>query len=131
KVGLEVRDALYPGARYGFVFASVHRDSPAEIMFEGRTAPEGGATFSGGSGGDTSAQKFPVWVKLARQGTMVSAQQSQDGTTWTDVTDAQDFQRLPTTMFIGIGATAHNNNDSAIPDLDGSIVASSLSITTP
>jgi len=127
KVGLEVRDALYPGARYGFLFASTHRDSPAEIMFEGRTAPEGGATFSGGTGGDTTAQKFPVWVKLARSGTMVSAQQSQDGKTWTDTFDAQDFMRLPPTLYVGIGATAHVDDPTMY--LDGSIVASSLSIT--
>jgi hypothetical protein len=127
KVGLEMRDGLEFGAAYAYVFASTHRDSPAEVMYEGRIAPEGGMNFSGGTGGDTSTQKFPVWVKLSRKDTMVSAQQSQDGTTWTDTSDAQDFMRLPTTTYVGIGATSHDDTKY----LDGQIVASSLSITTP
>jgi len=57
----------------------------------------------------------------------MSAQQSQDGTTWTDVTDAQDFTRLPPTVYVGIAATAHMDKSY----LDGKIIASSLAITTP
>jgi regulation of enolase protein 1 (concanavalin A-like superfamily) len=132
KIGLEMRTGLESGSTYGMLFASTHRDSPAEIMFEGHFGAEGtnaasATTFSGGNGGDTTAQKFPVWVKLQRRGTVMSAQQSQDGTNWTDVTDAQDYSRLPDTLYVGIGATSHDDTKYLTGQIDGS----TFSLTTP
>jgi hypothetical protein len=57
----------------------------------------------------------------------MAAQQSQDNTTWTDVTDAQDFTRLPPTVYVGVAATAHQDGSF----LDGKFKASTLSITSP
>lgn len=125
KVGLEMRTGLAPLDPYALVFISVHRD-PA-ILFEWRKLLDGSANGGGGNGDAADAQKYPVWLKLARQDTMMSAQQSQDGTNWTDVTDAQDFTRLPPTVYVGIAATAHKDKTY----LDGQVVASSLSINTP
>lgn len=132
KIGLEMRSSLENDAPYAYVFASVMRDSPAEVMLEGHFAAEGtnaasATTFSGGTGGDTTAQKFPVWVRLSRSGTMLDAQQSLDGKTWTETYQAEDFTRLAPDQYVGIGATAHDDTQY----LDGQIVASSLTITTP
>jgi len=125
KVGLEMRTGVAPLDPYAFVFISVHRD-PA-ILFEYRKLLDGSANGGGGNGDSADDQKYPVWLKLSRQDTMMSAQQSQDGTTWTDVTDVQDFTRLPPTTYVGIAATAHMDKSY----LDGKIVASSLKITSP
>jgi hypothetical protein len=127
KCGLEMRTGLAPLDPYAIVFASVHRDSPAEISFEYRKLLDGSGNGGGGVNGDTSEQKFPVWLRLSRQDAIMSAQQSQDGTTWVDVTDAADFTRLPPTLYVGLAATAHQDKSY----LDGTIVASSVSITTP
>jgi regulation of enolase protein 1 (concanavalin A-like superfamily)/predicted lipoprotein with Yx(FWY)xxD motif len=134
KIGLMMRSSLDNDAPYAFVFASVHRDNPAEIMLEGHFAAEGtnaasATVFSGGTGGDTTAQKFPVWVRLTRSGTMIDAQQSLDGKTWTETYQAEDFTRLAPDQYVGIGATAHVDDPTMY--LDGQIVGSSLTITTP
>lgn len=132
KVGLEMRTSLEEDAPYAFVFASVNRDP--EVMFEGHFGAEGASnasanTFSGGSLALADA-KFPVWIRLSRSGTMMDAQQSEDGgKTWTEVQQAQDFSRLEPDLYVGIAATAHT--DDPTMELDGQIVGSSLSITTP
>jgi len=125
KVGLEMRTGLNPLDEYALVFISVHRD-PA-IMFEFRKLLDGSANGGGGNGDVADDQKYPVFLRLSRQGTTMAAQQSQDGTTWTDVFDAQDFTRLPPTVYVGVAATAHMDKSF----LDGKFQASSLSITTP
>jgi regulation of enolase protein 1 (concanavalin A-like superfamily) len=125
KVGLEMRTGLEPLDEYALVFISVHRD-PA-ILFEWRKLLDGTGNGGGGNGDAADDQKYPVWLRLSRQGTTMAAQQSQDGTTWTDVTDAQDFTRLPPQVYVGVAATAHMDKSF----LDGKFKASSLSITTP
>jgi hypothetical protein len=125
KVGLEMRTGVAPLDPYAFVFISQVRD-PA-ILFEFRKLLDGTGNGGGGGGDAAADQKYPVWLKLARQDTTMSAQQSQDGTTWTDVTGAEDFTRLPPTVYVGLAATAHQDKSY----LDGKIVASSVSITSP
>jgi hypothetical protein len=124
KIGLEMRTSPEFGAPYAMVFASVMRDP--EILFEGRMSVLGGTTFSAGQT-DFADLKFPVWVRLSRADTIMTAQQSTDGTAWTNVTDPQDFAALPPVTFVGIGETAHDDTQY----LDGQIDAASLSITTP
>jgi hypothetical protein len=125
KVGLQMRTGLNPLDEYALVFISTHRD-PA-ILFEWRKLIDATGNGGGGNGSPADDQKYPVWLKLSRQGAMVAAQESLDGTTWTDVTDAQDFTRLPPTVYVGVAATAHQDKTF----LDGKFKASSLSITTP
>jgi regulation of enolase protein 1 (concanavalin A-like superfamily) len=125
KIGLEMRTGLSPLDEYAYVFISVHRD-PA-ILFEYRSLLDGTGNGGGGNGDPADDQKYPVYLRLSRQGAMMISQQSQNGTTWTDVTDAKDFTRLPPTVYVGVAATAHLDNTY----LEGKFQASSLSITTP
>jgi hypothetical protein len=132
KIGLEMRTALESGSPYALVFTSVMRDP--EVLFEGHFTPEGASnagstTFSAGnSDTPTFADiKFPVWLRLSRSGTMLTAQQSEDGTTWANVTDPQDFSRLPDSLYVGIGATAHDDTQY----LDGQVDATNLTLTSP
>jgi hypothetical protein len=134
KIGLEMRTSLDAGSPYAMVFASVMRDP--EVLFEGHFTPEGvkndpntSTTFSAGNANTPTFAdiKFPVWVRLSRSGTMMTAQQSEDGTKWDNVTAPQDFSRLPDTLYVGIGATAHDDTQY----LDGQIDGSSLTLTTP
>jgi hypothetical protein len=131
KVGLEMRTGLQPLDAYAYAIVFEHRDSHP-IQFEWRNTAKGAAdqgSFAGGGGIGDSAddQKYPVWLKLSRQDTVISAQVSEDGTTFNAIADAQDFVSLPPTVYVGLAATAHQ--DKAY--LDGQIVASSVSITTP
>jgi regulation of enolase protein 1 (concanavalin A-like superfamily) len=125
KVGLMMRTGLEPLDPYAYAFISVHRD-PA-IMFEFRKLLDGTGNGGGGNGDIADDQKYPVYLRLSRQGTTMSAQQSLDGSNWTDIYDAQDFTRLPPTVYVGVSATAHMDGSY----LDGKFQASSLSITTP
>jgi regulation of enolase protein 1 (concanavalin A-like superfamily) len=132
KIGLLMREGLEIGAPYAFVFASVMRDP--EILFEGRRVPFGNATSSDAfpddfSGGQTSFAnlKFPVFIRMTRRGTVMNAQESTDGTNWTDETAAQDYARMPLTTYVGIGATALTDGSY----IDGQIDGASFSITTP
>jgi hypothetical protein len=112
-----------------FLATPVSGDFTIAAQFLG--APTGGEPTYGKVGLEMRTGLEPLdeyaWLRLSRQGTTMAAQQSQDGTTWTDVTDAQDFTRLPPQVYVGVAATAHMDKSF----LDGKFKASSLSITTP
>jgi regulation of enolase protein 1 (concanavalin A-like superfamily) len=132
KLGLLMRESLGFGARYAYVFASVMRDP--EILFEGRRIPLGNGSSSDSfpdnfSGGQTTFAnlKFPVWVRLQRRGTMLSASESTDGKAWTDETSSQDYSHLPSTTYVGIAATALTDGSY----INGQVDGATFSITTP
>jgi hypothetical protein len=128
KVGLEMRAGLTPGDPYALIYASVARSN--DVNFEGRI--DIGTSNNFGQGGSSLDEtKYPLWLKLTRQGTMVNAQESFDGTAWTDVGNAQDFGSLSSNTYVGIAATAHDGSGKNQLFVDGQIDATSLSITTP
>jgi regulation of enolase protein 1 (concanavalin A-like superfamily) len=55
--------------------------------------------------GGRSPSPFPIWLKLARSGTTITASASQDGSTWQPVGTA--FTQLPSAALIGVAVTSH------------------------
>jgi hypothetical protein len=49
----------------------------------------------------------PYWVRLVRAGDLFSAYSSPDGVTWTLV--GSDTIAMPTTLYVGLSLTSHNN----------------------
>jgi hypothetical protein len=126
KVGLQVKYRTEPDSPYGLVFASVERTP--EYMFEGRREPGGGDTFSGGLV-DFEQAVFPAWLRLQRKGNEFTASYSTDGTTFTvlDPPGPQAYDSAPAEVYVGIGATAHNDENYVV----GKIDVPSITITTP
>jgi regulation of enolase protein 1 (concanavalin A-like superfamily) len=121
KAGVMIRSELAPGDAHAFMLVSAERG----LAFQRRTA-SGGATLhtSGGAG------SAPQWVKLARQGTAVTASVSADGVSWTVVgSDAIDWGP---SVYVGLAVTSHEAGRSATARFDSiSITASPASSGLP
>jgi hypothetical protein len=125
KIGVEIREGPFKGDRAAFIFASVQRDD--EIIYEGRKVFGGSGAggpptlFSqpGTSIGDT---KFPVWLRLVKQGAKITAFQSFDGNSFTQVGDPQDFGTMPSVTYVGLEVTAARDGQYAIGKFDANSI---------
>jgi len=98
KAGLMFRESLNPNAANALVMATPGHGTG----FQWRTATGGGSSYVPGP-----FFTAPVWLKLKRQGDVVTASASLDGTTWTTI----GSQTVPIVepMFLGLAVTSHNN----------------------
>jgi regulation of enolase protein 1 (concanavalin A-like superfamily) len=66
-------------------------------------------TTTGGTSVSTTIAGIaaPRWVRLDRSGNTLTAYHSNDGSTWTLVDSAT--VTMPTSIFVGLAATSHNN----------------------
>jgi regulation of enolase protein 1 (concanavalin A-like superfamily) len=97
KAGVMIRAALTAASRHAMMVVSPGKG----LAFQRRVVDGGESTHtSGGSGA------APVWVKLERQGSSITASVSSDGAAWTVVgTDVID---LPETVYVGLPLTSHH-----------------------
>ncbi len=77
KAGIMVRAGLDSDSAYGLVFVTPN----GRRCFQNRT--ESGAAMSPLTHSGVGAIEFPFWVRLERDGDLVTASYSQDGQTWT------------------------------------------------
>jgi hypothetical protein len=122
KVGPMIRDAIFAGARYAFL----HTTSGRGVLWErrGNTLGAGGSA-TGTAGTDDASTTYPLWLRLTKEGAVVTASQSKDGTTFTqegDETTTEDFDRMPDLTWAGISFIASN------PDGTGTIKVKASSI---
>ncbi len=125
KGGLMVRETLDPSSRnWNIINDPLSSDGIAapDGSGYGANAVECNARNSyGGSSGGWAFNGAPVpaypnaWVRLKRVGGLLSAYSSTNGTSWTLLatnTPAQvgDLTPLPSTVYVGICTTAHNND---------------------
>jgi hypothetical protein len=101
------------------------------MAFQRRTVAGGGTGHTAGSG-----DRAPVWVKLSRRGTTITASQSLNGTTWTVV--GADVLSLPQPFYIGLALTSHNTQTASTATFDNVVVQApsanqppSVSLTAP
>jgi regulation of enolase protein 1 (concanavalin A-like superfamily) len=66
----------------------------------------------------------PLWLRLSRKGTVVTASTSSDGNTWTNAF-TEDIPQLFPTIYIGIAGTAHDNSTTSLTTFDN------VSVSTP
>jgi hypothetical protein len=120
KVGPMIADSPSNPSQYAFVFATSGR-SPNAVLFEGQTNVPAGKNFSD-AGTKTADTKYPLWLKLSKAGSMISAFQSNDGTTWTQVGTAHDYGELLPTTYTGIGMSSGDAKNFGSAKLDAASI---------
>jgi subtilisin family serine protease len=104
---LMIRESLTPGSKH----ASLMISSDGKAKFRRRAAVGGTTASDGPSAGSVVV---PVWLKLTRRGTMVSAFTSTDGVSWRPVHTAQAVA-MSGTVYVGVaGVGAGGNNLAAV-----------------
>jgi regulation of enolase protein 1 (concanavalin A-like superfamily) len=121
KAGLMIRDSLTSNSAHATMFVSAAKGT----AFQRRPAAGG---VSVNTAGDTS--KAPMWVKLSLRGSVVTAYQSKNGTTWTKV--GTQSLSLPTPYYVGLALTSHDGSKAVTANFDNvSIQASSTNPPPP
>ena len=98
------------------------------VLFQRRTT-NGGTTSSAAATNIAS----PVWVRLQKTGNLISSWKSKDGLLWDQIGTAATVT-LPSTFYVGLAVTSHNNNSLATAvysdvsiDTGGNVVAPTFS----
>jgi hypothetical protein len=111
KAGVEIRSSLFKLDRYDAVFTSVNRDP--SIQNEGRTTVTGGAVpFGNPSDLGQADTTYPLYLRLLKKGSVITAFQSVDGKTFNQVGNPQDYGSLPPTTYAGIFVSGDHTPDS-------------------
>jgi regulation of enolase protein 1 (concanavalin A-like superfamily) len=97
KAGVMIRETLGAGSKHAFMLLS----GSAGLAFQRRAATGGGTAHTTGAWGVA-----PVWVRLVRQGTTITAAHSFDGVTWTIVGSAT--VAMAPTVSVGLAVTSHS-----------------------
>jgi regulation of enolase protein 1 (concanavalin A-like superfamily) len=122
KAGVMVRASLRRDAAHASMFAT-----PAKgIVFHRR--PVTGFDTLGTSAGSGRA---PVWLKLERRGSAVTAFRSSDGASWRMI--GSDTVALPSTFYVGLAVASYDSTETATATFTNVIVraAGSSSRNTP
>ena len=97
KAGLMVRASLDAEAAHASLFASVSRG----LAFQRRPAAALPSIHSTGGAGSA-----PVWLKLERRGSAVTAFRSADGASWAMI--GSETLALPPVFYVGLAVTSHD-----------------------
>jgi len=107
KLGVMIRESLAPESPHGFLLVSDSRG----LAFQRRLA------FGEASIGTTQSDgTAPIWVRLVREGSRLSAYRSDDGVSWMYVDS--DTIPMSDTVLIGIAITAHMDDALATGEVD-------------
>jgi regulation of enolase protein 1 (concanavalin A-like superfamily) len=120
KAGVMVRSSLNGNSAHATMLTSVSRGH----AFQRR--PATGAQSLNTSAGTGTA---PVWVKLERRGSAVTAFRSSNGTSWTMI-DSQTLT-LPSTFYVGLAVTSHYPSSVATATFTNVTVNTASSSNTP
>ena len=113
KVGLMVRESLAAGSRHGTMFQGALKGQ----AFQYRKNNAG--TSSGGNG--DSVATLPRWIRIKRQGDVVTGFFSNDGTTWTQ-SGTVTLGALPSSVLIGVAYTSHVDGTIGSASVDNVVV---------
>ena len=107
KVGLMIRDSVKPDARNVALVALAAGDVSLQLR--------------SGAGGQTTSQKVtakvPQWLKLIRKGDVITAFNSAEKQDWKQV-GSQRLTGLPSSIYVGLGVSAHTANTAASARVD-------------
>jgi hypothetical protein len=99
KAGVMIRESLDQAS----TFADNVVSATSGMSLQHRDQTAGACTST-----DSAGLAAPYWVKLTRNGSTFTAQQSTDGVKWVDVTPATAFAiTMADTVFIGLAVTSH------------------------
>jgi hypothetical protein len=109
KAGVMIRSSLSPSSAQAFMLVSHAKG----VAFQRRT--DDGATSVSTSG---SASTAPHWVELVRNGSLITAYESPDGSNWTLV-GSDTFTTLPDTVLVGLAVSSHVQGTLSTATFDG------------
>ena len=118
KAGLMIREGTGATARHASVFATPGKG----LAFQRRTTPGGTSVHTAGP----SSYAAPVWLRLRRTGTTVSAYYSTTGPAAWTLIGRQTFSSLATSLEVGLAVSSHRDGTPAAGRFD-SVVAGDLS----
>lgn len=102
KAGVMIRETLTAGSAQAFMLVSPGKG----LAFQCRPVTGGTSVSTTGA-----AATAPYWVKLTRNGNLISAYQSPDGATWTLV-GTETFS-MGTDVYIGLAVSSHTTSATA------------------
>jgi regulation of enolase protein 1 (concanavalin A-like superfamily) len=117
KAGIDVRDTLDAGAKH----AGLYLTPGNGVRFIRRGSTSGGSTSSVTT--DNSNVKAPVWLKLVRSGSTITAYRSADGSAWTLI--GSDTISMNQTVYVGLAVSSHQTSVLSTATFDN------VSVTTP
>lgn len=123
KAGPMIREGVGASDRYAFLFATSGRGILWERRVDFRRGGPGTATNvgEGGKGNFTDAAvTYPVWLRLVKTGAVVTAQASNDGTTYAQVDKTQDFNLISPVTYAGIAMSSGNATGYGTAKFDAS-----------
>ena len=123
KAGVMLREQLTAGSRHAFVFVT----QAAGAFMQYRTAT-GGSTGPGS--GEQPGIAAPYWVRLIRQGNVVTGYISPNGTSWTQ-RGSVTFSSLPSTIYVGLAASNYSTSGLATVLFDNVAVTAAGSSPPP
>jgi len=112
KAGVMLRESLASNSRQ--VLLNVRPNGGVELLSRSAT---GGSTVSLASG---VTQAMPAWLRLARNGTTVTASVSADGTTWRTVGTVT--VSMGSSAHVGLAVTSHNTGTRNTATFDNASV---------
>jgi phosphatidylserine/phosphatidylglycerophosphate/cardiolipin synthase-like enzyme len=107
KAGVMMRSSLSADSKHASMFVTPGKG----LAFQRRTASGGLSVHTSGGSGTA-----PMWVKLQRAGTSISAYVSSDGVSWSTV--GTDIIELGATMYVGLALTSHHDGALASASFD-------------
>jgi regulation of enolase protein 1 (concanavalin A-like superfamily) len=114
KAGVMIRSSLSAGSAHAFMLVSAGKGA----AFQRRLST--GATTASTTG---SLSAPPRWVKLTRSGNTITAFESSNGSTWTQV--GSDNFSMPSSVLIGLAVSSHVSGVTSTATFDGVTVSSS------
>ena len=112
KAGVMIRASLAPGSRHAMMVVSPGKG----LAFQRRTADDASSVHTAGP-----LVTAPVWVRLQRSGSLITASTSSDGVSWSVV--GTETISLPDTIYVGLPLTSHNAGTAATAVIDSVTVA--------
>jgi len=113
KAGVMIRETLTAGSKHAFMVVSAAKG----VSFQRRAATSGSSTAN------TVAGLAPMWVKLDRKGSLLTASYSANGSTWTVA--GSETIAMASTVYVGLGITSHKSSATS------TAVISDVSVQAP
>jgi phosphatidylserine/phosphatidylglycerophosphate/cardiolipin synthase-like enzyme len=102
KAGVMIRETLSAASAHAFMLVSPGKG----LAFQRRPVAGGTSVSTAGA-----AATAPYWVRLTRNGNLISAYQSPDGSTWTLV--GTDTISMGASVYIGLAVSSHTTSATA------------------
>jgi hypothetical protein len=102
KAGVMIRESLSATSRHAFALVTPGKG----VGYHRRTAAGGGTT-----GTNVASIVAPVWLRLVRSGSTITASRSTNGTSWTTI--ASSTISMSSTVYVGLAVASYNASAAA------------------